>query len=482
MISDTFLVLFCVLFLSYYLYNKFQKKHTILRNYPIIGAFRYILEDAGPFLRQYFFSMDREEKPFNRADRQFVYRAAKNIKDFVSFGSTASQSKGGVFFSNSLIPTLEEDTDEDISIRFGLDNIKHPYTTNRLYHVSGMSYGAISKNAVKALSMGAEKSGCWLNTGEGGLSKYHLKSNADLVFQIGTAKYGVRNLDGSFSITRFKAIAANDQVKMFEVKLSQGAKPGKGGILPKNKITPEIAEIRGIELGKDSISPNRHEEFTSVEDILDFVKQLRDASQKPVGVKMVAGDEYLFDDFFEVIKKKGVDDYAPDFITVDGSEGGTGASPSSLMDGMGLSIKEALPLLVDSLKKHGLRERIKVVASGALITPLNVSWALAVGADCVVSARGFMFALGCIQALKCATNECPTGIATHDKKYTDGLNSMDKGERVANYVNNMHKQLFIIARSCGLDNPSKLERRHCRIYVDDSKSVSLNNYYDKNSN
>jgi glutamate synthase domain-containing protein 2 len=339
-----------------------------------------------------------------------------------------------------------------------------------------MSFGAISKPAVLALSNGARMAGCWMNTGEGGLSSYHLEGGADIVFQIGTAKYGVRDETGNLSDDKLREIAAHEQVKMFEIKLSQGAKPGKGGIFPGGKVTEEISKIRGIPTGSDSISPNRHLDIHNSDDLLDMINHIRDVTGKPVGFKAVIGAYGWVDDFFEAIKKRGAES-APDFITIDSADGGTGAAPMSLIDYMGLPIEESLPLVVDHIKKHGLRDRIKIAASGKLITPAEVAWAFAVGADFVNSARGFMFSLGCIQALQCNKNTCPTGITTHNKKLQTGLDIKIKAERVRNYAQNMVHEVGVIAHSCGVKEPRLLRRFHARMVRPDGKSVPLNELY-----
>ena len=296
------------------------------------------------------------------------------------------------------------------------------------------------------------------------------------MFQIGTAKYGVRDLEGNLSDDKLREVAAHEQVKMFELKLSQGAKPGKGGILPGGKVTEEIAKIRGIPVGGDSISPNRHPEIDSVDEILDVIERVRNITGKPTGFKTVVGAYGWIDNLADAIKKRGVES-APDFITVDSADGGTGAAPMSLIDYMGLPIKESLPLVVDRLKIHGLRDRIKIAASGKLITPAEVAWAFAVGADFVNSARGFMFSLGCIQALQCNKNTCPTGITTHDKKLQTGLDPVLKAERVRNYAQNMVHEVGVIAHSCGVHEPRKLRRFHARMVRPDGKSVPLNELY-----
>ncbi len=463
-----------------YIIDKSQTAHAIRHNFPVIGRFRYFFEELGKFFRQYFFAMDREELPFNRAERSWVYRAAKNIDNTVAFGSTRDlRPTGTVLFVNCPFPTLDQDAVPTSDVTIG-PNAAQPYTTNSIFNISGMSFGAISKPAVLALSNGARMAGCWMNTGEGGLSQYHLEGGADLVFQIGTAKYGVRDEAGNLSDEKLREIAAHEQVKMFELKLSQGAKPGKGGILPGEKVTKEISLIRGIPVGTDSISPNRHPEIDSVEDLLDVLTRIRDVTGKPVGFKAVIGAYGWIDDLCDAIKIRGIES-APDFITLDSADGGTGAAPMSLMDYMGLTIEESLPLVVDRLNTHGLRDRIKINTSGKLITPAEVAWAFAVGADFVSSARGFMFSLGCIQALQCNKNTCPTGITTHDKKLQTGLNIESKAVRVKNYAQNMAHEVGVIAHSCGVHEPRLLRRFHARIVQPDGKSVPLNELY-PNSN
>ncbi len=459
-----------------YIVDKSQTKQSIRHNYPVIGRFRYLFEHMGEFFRQYFFAMDREEMPFNRAERSWVYRAAKNIDNTTAFGSTRDlHPTGTVLFVNCPFPTLGEDATDTAEVTIGPYS-RQPYTTRSLFNISGMSYGALSKPAVLALSRGAKMAGCWHNTGEGGLSPWHLEGGADLVFQIGTAKYGVRDLQGRLSDEKLHEVAAHPQLKMFEIKLSQGAKPGKGGILPGDKVTEEIAEIRAIPAGEDSISPNRHPEINSVGDILDMIERIREVTGKPVGFKAVIGGYGWLDELFTTIKERGIES-APDFITVDSADGGTGAAPMSLIDYVGLPLKESLPLVVDKLHDHGLRQRIKVIASGKLITPAEAAWALCAGADFINSARGFMFALGCIQALQCNKNTCPTGITTHDKSLQAGLNPQSKAERVNYYVRNMVYEIGVIAHSCGVNEPRQLRRFHARIVTANGRSIPLDELY-----
>lgn len=457
-----------------YIADVTQTKQAIRRNYPVIGHFRYFFEHMGTFFRQYFFSMDREEMPFNRAQRSWVYRAAKDIDNTVAFGSTRDlRQNGTIIFVNCSFPTLGEDAVEPQPVSLGAGFCEKPYTTASILNISGMSYGAISKPAVQALSYGAKKAGSWMNTGEGGLSPYHLEGGADIVFQIGTAKYGVRDENGKLSDEKLREVAAHEQVKMFEIKMSQGAKPGKGGILPGGKVNEEISKIRGIPVGEDSISPNRHPEIRSSTDLLGMIQHIREVTGKPVGFKAVIGDKNWLDDLCKTIKMLG-DDYAPDFITVDSADGGTGAAPASLIDYVGLPIHESLPLVIDTLNEYGLRDRIKVVASGKLIVPAEVAWALCVGADFITSARGFMFALGCIQALQCNQNTCPTGITTHNKKLQRGLNADLKSVRVHHYIHNLEHEVGVIAHSCGVRSPRQLKRSHARLVQENGQSISLN--------
>ncbi|MBE9516155.1 MAG: FMN-binding glutamate synthase family protein, partial [Proteobacteria bacterium] len=453
-----------------------QTKDAIRRNYPVIGRFRYIFSTLGEFFRQYFFAMDREEMPFNRAEREWVYKSSRAMDNTMAFGSTKTISPPGTtLFVNCPFPTLDEHASTAPPVLVG-PYCREPYKASSLVHISGMSYGALSKPAVRALSKGAKLAGCWMNTGEGGLSPHHLEGGCDLVMQIGTAKYGVRSADGKLDDGKLRAVAAHSQVRMFEIKISQGAKPGKGGILPGAKVTEDIAQIRGIEAGKDSISPNRHPEIGNVKELLNFVGHVRDVTGKPTGFKVVMGSFGWLESLCKEIWRGGIKS-APDFITIDSCDGGTGAAPMPLMDDVGLPIKEALPMVVDILIRYGLRDRIKIIVSGKLITPSGVAWALCSGADFITSARGFLFALGCIQALKCNKNTCPTGITTHDKHLQKGLNPADKAVRVKNFAHKLHYGAGLIAHSCGVLHPRELARKHCRIVQPNGTSIPLDVLY-----
>ncbi|HIE88343.1 MAG TPA: FMN-binding glutamate synthase family protein [Gammaproteobacteria bacterium] len=455
-----------------YIVDITQTSHAIRRNYPVVGRFRYLFETLGEFFRQYFFAQDREELPFNRAERSWVYRSAKNIDSTVAFGSTRSLSPPGtVIFSNTAFPTLAGDSVKSEALKIG-PYCREPYRPPSIFNISAMSYGAISKPAILALSAGARMAGCWMNTGEGGLSPFHIEGGADIVMQIGTAKYGVRDDKGNLSDDKLLELSAIPQVRMFELKLSQGAKPGKGGMLPGEKVTEEISAIRGIPVGQDSISPNRHPEIDSVDDLLDTIGHIREVTGKPTGFKIVLGDDQFVEELCLAINARGLES-APDFITLDSADGGTGAAPQSLIDYMGLPLRESLPILSNSLIKHNLKRRVRVIASGKLVDPASVAWAICLGADFAVSARGFMFALGCIQALQCNKNTCPTGITTHNRSLQKGLVVEDKAERVKNYCHNMNYEVGVIAHSCGVEEPRRLCRHHARVVTEVGLSISL---------
>lgn len=461
----------------WYIRDITQKRHTVLRNFPVVGHLRFFFESLGEYFRQYFFLGDREEMPFNRATRGWVYRLAKNEGGIVGFGSTYDLNQAGALvFVNAAFPVLDTEHATTPPAIIGEGWCEKPFAARSLINISGMSYGAISKPAVQALSRGAGMAGCYMDTGEGGLSPYHVEGNCDVIFQIGTAKYGVRDEHGKLSDQRLRELAALENVRAFEIKLSQGAKPGKGGVLPAAKVTEEIARVRGIPFGKDSISPNRHPETGNMDELLDMVMHVRLVTGKPVGIKTAIGGWQFMHELVEAVRRRGPDS-APDFLTVDGGEGGSGAAPQALADHMALSIKEALPRVVDALIEGGLRDRVKVIASGKLLTPAKVAWALACGADLVNSARGFMFSLGCIQAMRCHQNTCPTGITTHNPKLQRGLVVEDKAERVANYTRNMNKEVEMIAHACGLKHPRELRREHVRIVQANGQSAALNTLF-----
>jgi glutamate synthase domain-containing protein 2 len=454
-----------------------QKQHTVLRNYPLIGHFRYWFERLGEYFRQYFFANDREEMPFNRATRAWVYRLAKDEGGTIGFGSTYDlHAPGALIFVNAPFPVQESERLPTPPLTIGDGYCDHPFLATSVVNVSGMSFGAISAPAVRALSRGAKEAGCWMDTGEGGLAPFHLEGKCDLIMQIGTAKYGVRDAEGNLDVARLRDIAAHEQVRAFEIKLSQGAKPGKGGLLPGAKVTPLIASIRGIPPGKDSISPNRHSDIANMDELLDAIARVRDVTRKPVGIKTAIGGRWFANDLCDRVLARGLA-FAPDFLVIDGGEGGTGAAPQALVDHVGLSIDEALPRVADALVAAGLQPRIRVVASGKLITSARAAWALACGADFVNTARGFMFALGCIQALRCHTNTCPTGVTTHNPRLQRGLVVEEKYVRVARYAMNLSKEIDMIAHSCGVRHARELQRRHVRLVQPSGGSTALDVLY-----
>jgi glutamate synthase domain-containing protein 2 len=457
------------------LHDVTQKKHTVLRNYPVIGRFRFFFENLGEYFRQYFFSGDRDEMPFNRATRAFIYRLAKDEGSVIGFGSTNDiREPGSILFVNHPFPVLEEDRLPTPSLVMGEGYCKYPFEARSVVNVSGMSFGAISAPAVRSLSRGAALAGCYMDTGEGGLSPYHIEGGCDIIMQMGTAKYGMRNHDGSFSAEKVKEMALH--VKAFEIKLSQGAKPGKGGVLPGAKVTAEIARIRGIPEGEDSISPNRHHDIANMNDLLDKVAYLRELTGRPVGIKTAIGGWEFVNDLCDTVLRRGRE-YAPDFLAIDGGEGGSGAAPQTLFDHMALPIAEALPRVVDSLLQADLKNRIRVIAAGKLVTSARAAWALCVGADLINTARGFMFSLGCIQALRCHQNTCPTGVTTHNPRLQRGLVVEEKFQRVANYARNMNKEIDMIAHSCGCRHARELKREHVRIVQTANQSIALNMLY-----
>lgn len=456
--------------------DRTQTQDAIRRNYPVVGRFRYVFSSLGEFFRQYFFAMDREELPFNRAQRDWVKHAADDGSSTVAFGSTRNLSVPGTpIFTNAAFPPLDDQFASTEPLVIG-ETARTPYSAKSIFNLSGMSYGAISKPAVQALSKGCAAAGIWMNTGEGGLSPYHLEGGCDIVFQMGTAKYGVRDDTGNLDDVKLREVAETPQVKMIEIKLAQGAKPGKGGILPAAKISAEIAEIRGLPKGKDGISPNRHAEVDDWNDLLDFITHVREVTGLPTGIKTVMGAEAAFAEFFDTILERGVET-APDFITLDGGEGGTGAAPMPLIDLVGVSIREALPLVSAMRNKRGLKDRIRIIASGKLVNPGDIAWALCAGADFVTSARGFMFSLGCIQALKCNKNTCPTGITTHDPRFQQGLVPEEKWEKVAAYAKGINKEVETIAHSVGVAEPRLMRRNHVRIVQPQGNSIPLSTLY-----
>jgi len=441
----------------------FQKEHAIRHNFPVIGSMRYILESIGPELRQYFFSDDTGDRPISRYVRNWVYRSAKGVDSSNPFGTKLNvREPGMILFRHSAFPGQEALHADRVLIGPGR---RHPYAAQR-FNISAMSYGALGRNAILALSMGAKEGHFYHNTGEGGISPYHLQGGADLCWQIGTGKFGCRTEEGNFYVERFKENASRPEVKMIEIKLSQGAKPGKGGVLPQGKITEEIARIRNVPRNRDCISPPAHNEWTDIRGMLRFLHLLQEESGKPVGIKFCVGDPQYVLDLARAIKETNL---CPDFITVDGKEGGTGAAPLSFSDRVGYPLQEALILVDDTLRSHGIRDRVRLIASAKIFTGAELAIALALGADMAQSARGFMLSIGCIHALRCAHNTCPAGVATHNAWLQAGLDPENKAPRVTRYQKAVIKDMLEIARACGLRSPSEFDRRHLMMVVDHLK-------------
>lgn len=421
-----------------------QRKHAIIRNYPLIGHLRYFFEGIRPELRQYFFESDLDGKPFNRRQRSIVYQRAKNEKQTVAFGMQANPaSPGHEWMAHTVYPVAIGE--KDLRVWIGNDQCMQPYHASIL-NIGAMSYGALSKTAIASLNEGAKIGGFAHNTGEGGISEYHLQGG-DLIWQIGTGYFGCRNAEGQFSSMAYRKNALRPQVKMIELKLSQGAKPGHGGILPAAKNTPEIAAIRHVVPGTTVHSPAKHAEFDTPEGLVMFLQLLRELSDgKPVGIKLCIGDKQEFIDICHAIATSGV---VPDFITIDGAEGGTGAAPLEFTDHLGMPLCEALAFVKKTLDFFSLREQIKVVAAGKIITGFDILKAMALGASACYSARGMMMALGCIQALICDSGKCPVGVATQNPHLYKGLHPADKRVRVANFHNNTIEATKELMEACG---------------------------------
>ncbi|MBZ4022750.1 FMN-binding glutamate synthase family protein [Rhodobacter sp. TJ_12] len=427
-----------------------QPRHTILRNYPIIGHLRYMIESVGPEFRQYFFESDRDEVPFSREIRGLVYQRAKGVEDKRPFGTVESVYASGFnWLTHSIMPKVIKDC--DFRVRIGGPDCTQPYDAS-VYNISAMSFGALSANAISALNRGAKAGGFAHDTGEGGISRYHRQGGGDLIYQIASGYFGCRNDDGSFSPEKFATQASDPQVKMIEVKLSQGAKPGHGGMLPASKISPEIAEARGIPMGQDCVSPAAHSAFSTPREFVQFIAQLRSLSGgKPVGFKLCIGHRREFMCLVKAMVETGI---APDFIVVDGKEGGTGAGPLEFVNRVGMPMLEGLNFVHNTLRGAGLRRRIKIGAAGKIVSAYDIARAMALGADWCNSARGYMFAIGCIQAQSCHTNRCPAGIATQDPRRMAALDVGDKSARVARFHKNTLHALGELVGAAGLSHPS----------------------------
>jgi glutamate synthase domain-containing protein 2 len=437
------------------LYDLKQERHSILRNYPLWGHLRFGFEFIRPEIRQYFVEDDTDEKPFSRAQRSIVYQRAKNEVDSRPYGTELDvKAVAHEFISHSIAPTKL--AGHDFRIVVGAERAQ-PYSMS-IFNVSAMSFGSLSANAIRALNLGAKKGNFAHDTGEGSMSKYHREHGGDIIWEVASGYFGCRNDDGTFNAEKFAQQAREPQVKMIEVKLSQGAKPGHGGVLPAAKITPEIAETRGVPMGRDCISPASHSEFSTPRGLLEFVERLRTLSGgKPTGFKLCIGHPWEFFGIAKAMLETGI---VPDFIVVDGAEGGTGAAPLEFTDHVGVPLQEGLLLVHNTLVGIGLREKVRIGASGKMITAFDIARTLAIGADWVNAARGFMFAVGCIQAQTCHTGRCPTGVATQDPVRQRALVVPDKAERVFNFHRNTLHALQEIVQAAGLTHPSDLRAHH----------------------
>ena len=433
-------------------YDAWLSTDNILRNYPVVGHFRYLLLNVRPQIRQYFVEDSEDGKPYNWERRRIVYERAAKALDTQPFGTQLDVLESGYSYAHhSLSPKIVPESEARTVV--GNAQCKQPYSASRL-NISGMSFGAISPNAIRALNRGAKTGNFAHNTGEGGLSKYHLEYGGDIIWQLGTAYFGCRTHDGAFDADRFRQQASKDVVKMIEIKLSQGAKPSHGGILPGVKVTSEIAEARGLPLGKDAISPPTHSEFSTPLELMTFITKLRDLSEgKPIGFKLCIGK---YEDFMAICKAMLETSIYPDFITVDGAEGGTGAAPLEFTNHLGTPLDEALPFVHNCLKGIGVRQHIRVIASGKVATGYDMVEKLALGADMCNAARAMMFALGCVQSLSCNTNRCPTGIATQDHRRYQALIVEKKYKHVANYHEATLHSFFDLCGAMGVDDPDNL--------------------------
>ncbi|WP_432353300.1 FMN-binding glutamate synthase family protein [Sporosarcina sp. A2] len=487
-----------------YIFDRKQKQHAILRNYPILGRIRYMIEKVGPEFRQYLYDSDNEGKPFSREDYLHMVLPGKYLKSVIGFGSKRDFNAAGYYIRNSMFTKQNEemrvDNDRKVeTMRYTVDgeglfsrrehredvsaqpwllpdedaivigpNCAQPFRVHSLLGQSAMSYGALGENAITALSKGiGMATGAWMNTGEGGLSSHHLAGDADIVAQIGSGLFGFRTNEGDFDWDLLTQKAENPKVRAFELKLAQGAKM-RGGHVEGSKVTEEIAAIRNVTPFKTINSPNRFHQFDDFPSMFSFIEKIRNHSGKPVGIKIVIGGISDAEELASYMKETGK---GPDFISVDGSEGGSGATYQDLADSVGLPIRSALIILDDALRKYEVRHRVKIIASGKMTTPDKAAIALAMGADLVQIARGFMISVGCIMAQRCHTNECPTGVATTDPHLQRGLVVEEKKYRVTNYILTMREGLFRIAAAAGLDSPTKLERHHI-LYKDERGRVT----------
>jgi glutamate synthase domain-containing protein 2 len=456
------------------IYDLIQTKHAIRRNFPIVGHFRYLLESFRPEIMQYFVETNTQGRPFNRIHRSLVYQRSKKQNDTTPFGTQIDVNKIGYeWMEHSIFPSKPLELIKS-KIVIGNSSCKHPYESS-LLNISAMSYGSLSNNAIEALNIGAKIGGFAHNTGEGGISSYHLKNEGDLIWQIGTGYFGCRASDGTFDSHLFAKNAAIDSVKMVELKLSQGAKPGHGGILPGKKNTEEIAKIRGVEPFIDIHSPPYHSAFSDFDGLVLFIDKLRTLSNgKPIGFKLCIGSKTEFEEICKAMKKH---EKYPDFITIDGGEGGTGAAPVEFSDRIGTPYLDGLCIAYNLLKAYDIKHHIKLICSGKIINGFHIAKALAMGADACNSARGMMLSLGCIQALECNQNSCPVGIATQNPSLIRGLDIKSKSQRVYNYHNQTIHSFLELLSATGLKEPKELNRSHIKKRISFSEVVSYADLY-----
>jgi glutamate synthase domain-containing protein 2 len=440
------------------MYDMFQSKKSIVRNFPILGRGRYIMEALRPKIYQYFVESDTNGTPINRVDRSVVYQRAKKVLDTTPFGTQMDTYKEGYEWTyHSLMPKNAHNLDPHPRVLIGNEWCKHPYSCS-IFNVSAMSFGSLSANAIEALNGGAKIGNFAHNTGEGGLSPYHLKHDGDLIWQIGTGYFSCRDKEGNFNEELFQENAGKHQIKMIELKLSQGAKPGHGGILPAKKVTEEIAKIRNVEIGKTVFSPPYHTAFNDFEGLLHFIQKLKNLSSgKPVGFKLCIGCKEEFHMLCQEMKKM---DIYPDFISIDGGEGGTGAAPLEFANSVGMPYKDGLAFASNCLVGYDIKKHITIIAAGKIASAFDVYRTIALGADVCYSARAMMLALGCIQALECNKNTCPTGVATQNKELMIGLVVKDKKVRVANYHEQTIEAFVELIAAAGFEHSAQITRKH----------------------
>ena len=443
-------------------YDLFQRKHTLLRIYPVIGHGRYLMEHIRPEIQQYFVESDIDGRPFNREHRSVIYQRAKGHPDTTAFGTQRDVLEVGYeWMVHSLAPRPVPKTEP--RVRLGGPACEKPYEASH-FNIGAMSFGALSRPAILALNGGARRGGFLHNTGEGGISPYHLEPGGDLVWQIGTAYFGCRDRGGRFCASRFQENAALEAVKAIEIKLSQGAKPGHGGMLPKEKITPEVAAIRGIPMGVDIVSPSAHSAFSTPAELMEFVARLRELSGgKPVGFKLCVG---FVEEILALCRAMLETGITPDFITVDGGEGGTGAAPLELANSVGMPLREGLRVVDNALRGVGLRDQLRIIACGKIVTGFDLFRAIALGADLCYAARPMLLALGCIQARRCNANTCPVGIATQAPARFRAIDIEDKTERVASYHRKTIRAFLELLAGAGLERPSQIRLHHVMRRVD----------------